>query len=217
MRERPILFNGEMVRAILDGRKTQTRISMEPQPRGDIVDFSTRHYTLTKSGARCRGYDSGYVCVPVLCPYGVPGDGLWVRETWQWCPVCGNTEWRADANEHGTFCRHCDGNLGKWKPSIHMFRQDSRIDLKVTGMRVERVQEISALDAMWEGIAIAHNPINRMTIEALGNASSTGLAAIDDFALLWDSINAKRGYSWESNPWVWVLEFEAIQGAADPT
>jgi len=199
MAEHPILFSGPMVRAILDGRKTQTRRVVKPQPAYHPVFQNELHW---------RGMDlnpdSTY-----RCPYGVPSDWLWVRETWMLDGADvrpAGMEWdrrviyRADNPENG--------ELFKWKPSIFMPRWASRLTLGITAVRVERLQEISAANAMWEGIERAHLLLNRLTIEALGNASSTGLAAIDDYAVLWDSLNAKRGYSWESNPWVWVITFE---------
>ena len=154
MKERPILFNAEMVRAILAGKKTQTRRPVKPQPRGDIVDFSARHYTRTKSGARCRGYDSGYVCVPVRCPYGVPGDLLWVRERINrrhaiWNDLSGATY---DADLSAVMGTGPDGSyLGRalcywqWQrdflPSIFMPRWASRINLEITDMQVEQATE----------------------------------------------------------------------------
>jgi hypothetical protein len=102
---------------------------------------------------------------------------------------------------------------GKTRPSIFMPRWASRLTLEVKDVRVERLQEISASDAMWEGLANAHEPINKKTIYKLGKYSSTGQAAIQEFAGLWDSINADRGFSWESNPWVWVVEFYLLRKA----
>lgn len=223
MKEHPILFNGEMVRAILGGRKTQTRRIMKPQPAmvGPILNW---HGFSVASGDR-----------PGVFGRYVPGDRLWVRETFQFvepdgwigrvveCPRADQwpfhpEDWRAGCRDVGIAYRAdgeadeqllCPEDVG-WRPSIFMFRWAYRITLEVTDVRIEQIQDISALDAMWEGIAKAHNPINKMMIEALGNASSTGLAVIDDFVVLWDSINAKRGYSWESNPWVWVVDFERV-------
>lgn len=158
MKERPIIFNGEMVRAILDGRKTQTRRVVKPAivnamdaPRG-TQDIAAGYPFIERPSG-------DMVSVVDLCPYGQPGDRLWVRETWGYSaklPMSAHStkdDWtwiaypelrayKADAPK-GNWC---------WKPSIHMPRWASRITLKVTGVRVERVQEISNGDAMAEGV-----------------------------------------------------------------
>ena len=166
MRERPILFSGAMVRAILDGTKTQTRRVMKP-PRLSARDWQTG--------------DSN-----IACPYGEAGDRLWVRETW--VNHFGHILHRADF-EPGSFEYGAKG----WKPSIHMPRAHSRLSLDITGVRVERLQDISAADKEAEGLPAA---------EGYGPAA---------FADLWDQINAKRGYSWASNPWVWVVSFARVR------
>jgi hypothetical protein len=165
MNERPILFSGEMVRAILEGRKTQTRRVIKPQLR-----------------------------INYKCPYGQPGDRLWVRETWQCFKP--NTEEIINPNTvniRALAYRATNEWRGKWRPSIHMPRWASRITLEITAVRVERLQDIGEVDAMREGDPTCEN------------------THIDWFRALWDSINAKRGYSWESNPWVWVVEFQRIR------
>ena len=177
MREHPIIFSGPMVRAILEGRKTQTRRVMRPKPTEPFLPFT----------AECP------------CPYGHPGDRLWVRETWR---VNGNKHDYAIASRDDVFYRADESyNEGVgWKPSIHMPRMFSRLPLEVTGVRVERVQDISYADCVAEGIVDVARAEKR--------TRRVGEAPIEQFAALWDSINAKRGYSWESNPWVWVVEFK---------
>ena len=135
-------------------------------------------------------FSSAFVAMPEnkLSPYGYAGDLLWVRETF--CPdwADGKVIYKADggsAKEAGY------KSEPRWRPSIHMPRSASRITLKVVNVRVERVQEISHHDVLAEG-------------GPFGNSGSSDV----DFAVLWNSINAKRGYSWGSNPWVWVVEFE---------
>jgi hypothetical protein len=189
-----------MVRAILDGRKTQTRrvIKRELDNRGlrycnEIVDWEDWHG------------------IPVKCPYGQPGDRLWVRETFAFwdtfndrkpSELSGNpgVEYMAGGtNLYGGTEPHLVGR-GKWRPSIHMPRWASRINLFVKDIRVERVQDISEEDARAEGTGPLRSD-GRMT---------NGFPASEGFADLWDSINEKRGYGWNKNPWVWVVEFEVI-------
>ena len=191
MSEKPILFNSEMVRAILDGRKTQTRRVVKPQP-----DFVTNYYEPNKPRAAWVGGSSDPALVK--CPYGQPGDALWVRETW----ACLGAEHVKPSKIAPGYTVHykADGvektwNVEQWRASIHMPRWASRISLRVTGVQVERVQDISGADAVAEGVE---------QIDSLTSARYR-------FVQLWNSINAKRGHSWDSNPWVWVVEFEVIK------
>lgn len=185
MKERPILFSGEMVRAILEGRKTMTRRVIKPQPAGEWAAPGK-----------------------TACPYGQPGDRLWVRETWRktnWTDEPNRGEWRVfwRATE-----KEDSRNNGLWRPSIHMPRWASRILLEVVSVRVERVQDISEEDARAEGVEWQNERpcwVNYLDRE---DWSPT---ARDSFRTLWDSINAKRGYGWDANPWVWVVEFKKIE------
>jgi len=214
MVERPILFNGDMVRAILSGRKTQTRrVIRRTKCIGWLIE---------------PGWSDEYVQHPgnhliECCPYGSPGDRLWVRETWAtvWPDIdreyaleeC-DLEYRADLPPGctdypgGWPAGEARGNpdAPKWKPSIHMPRWASRISLDVTGVRIERVQGISKRDAIAEGIrwseAFPEGYVRPGLYHGFGSAQQA-------FQSLWDDINAKRGYSWQSNPWVWVIEFRA--------
>jgi len=182
MKERPILFSGPMVRAILEGRKTQTRRVIKPQPVG-----SNYRIDLKKP----------------VCPYGRPGDRLWVRETFvrfdrsHWPPKYG---YKADTLGPGfEESEQARKDLGyKWRPSIFMPRAASRLDLEVLGVRVERIQEISSEGAMDEGV---YKKIDQ---------PANNFLPIPAFRELWDSINAKRGFAWESNPWVWVVDFRKL-------
>ncbi|MCZ6868114.1 MAG: hypothetical protein O7G84_01260 [Gammaproteobacteria bacterium] len=186
--ERPILFNGAMVRALLDGTKTQTRRIVKA-PKGFTVGTMTSGGVVEMISVKPDGNPWDVI----RCPYGVPGDRLWVRETFRYerCPAGAAVRYRADNHlrELGEPVRRDTVPNGRWRPSIHMFRCDSRITLEVTDVRVERVQDIT-----WEDV------------EAEGTEGADSAA----FADLWDSINAKRGYGWEANPWVWVVEFNAI-------
>lgn len=197
MRERPILFNGPMVRAILDWRKTQTRRAVKLQ-RCDGVHTDGPATCVPRLLATSEwGWDfstGGEIHGPMVrCPYGVPGDRLWVRETF-------NANWtdrviyRADG---GSAVEAGYASEPKWKPSIHMPRWASRITLEVTDVRVERIQDISEHDAIWEGC--------EPSVDASGVTP-----ARKHFAVLWDSINAKRGYGWGTNPWVWVVTFRKL-------
>ena len=188
MAEKPIIFSTAMVQAILGGRKTQTRRVIKTDDWPEMCDPVQNTITPTE-----WWFTDGMAPLgPFRCPYGKPGDALWVRETWQECAECGRVNWRAGANDHGHACQHCDEQLGKWRPSIFMPRWASRITLTVTGIRVERVQDISEADAQAEGVS--------------------AWIYVPEFKMLWDAINAKRGHSWASNPWVWVVEFEVKNG-----
>lgn len=202
MKERPILFSGETVRAILEGRKTQTRRVVKPQP-----DFT--YGSRNVSGGNLRNL-----------PFQV-GQTLWVRETWFYDRTTftngPNKPRDFDARDlyfraDGTCCQQvpecCCAEVGSpWRPSIHMPRWASRLTLEITGVRVERLQEISEEDAKAEGVepgclTCGENCIDR------GGCGYCRPAYRDSFCYLWDKLNASRGYSWDSNPFVWVVEFQ---------
>lgn len=227
--EKPILFSTEMVQAILDGRKTQTRRVIKPQPDNQVNCVNPCKNSEWEFGKDYYNGD-GEAIEYKKCPYGKPGDELWVRETFALREACDNKPpsecmedeavwYRADNNE-------LTGNAaGKWRPSIHMPREYSRIQLKVEDIRVERVQDISTEEIKAEGVQIPvsqdgspliglgekyspakYLPKGALSKENRGNVTEDDLYEIH-WASLWDSINADRGYSWESNPWVWVIEF----------
>jgi len=204
MREHPILFSGEQVKAILDGRKTQTRRVVKPQPYSlcDGVMYDPACGWLFKGGGILQ------------CPYGVPGDRLWARETWRISTGLQNDHnglvvykgngqkiiyWQDGHRIHNKlgFIEKDSPEALRWRPSIHMPRWASRITLEVTAVRVERLRDISIEDARAEGV------------EPMGSEGDSWRWRAS-FHYLWDSINVKRGYSWESNPWVWVVEFEQV-------
>jgi hypothetical protein len=168
-----------MVRAILDKRKTQTR---------RIVKGSNKYGVALGLGDTRVLWDK--------CPYGEPGDRLWVRETWG--PCAGGIVYRADG---ATFCP--DG--GKWKPSIHIPRWASRITLEIESRRVERLIEISNDDAIAEGLVYSDScwyPTDDPKV-------SPWMTALGAYRDLWESINGAG--SWDANPWVWVIQFSRIQ------
>ena len=183
MKERPILFSGSMVRAILEGRKTQTRrvIRFQPDEDGLAFDLIKRGWFDTSG----REYK---------CPYGQPGDRLWVRETFH--AYENRVIYRATI-PYGNF----DCHFKPWTPAIYMPRWASRITLEVTRVRVERLQGISEGDSQREGC-------ERPILQDMGPDLHpyTGYYR-DAFKNLWQSINGPG--SWEANPFVWVVEFKA--------
>lgn len=229
MKERPILFSGAMVRALLDGRKTQTRRVVKPQPPGGtayvIVDedpFGKGALCINSLGVDGRGGPiPGEIDAWRTCPYGTIGDRLWVRETFfDNNPGERDMEqvfYRADGEpdfDGESITRDGPG----WTPSIHMPRWASRLTLEITGVRVERVQDISEADARAEGIyecvsgfwwydPRTQNDLHRDRPTPEG---FTG-GAVGAYRDLWDSINGARpGCSWADNPFVWVLEFRRV-------
>lgn len=222
MTERPIIFSGDMVRAILDGRKTQTRRVLGFQPLEILtprnrtkrsLDQVTRMWSgtrtwfaLTERGQTVEGNRG----TAFRCKYGEVGDRLWVRETMRgeysparnrYCVAYqagGQTAWgNADAEWCGAQDWYTIAGTSqqatRWKPSIHMPRWASRLMLKITDVQVQRVQDISRLDADAEGF----EPTPSLPIDPR-----------DWFRSRWDEINAKRGFGWNANPWVWAITFQ---------
>lgn len=229
MKERPILFSAPMVRAILDGRKTMTRRIVKPQAA-----------ILTPVMAHGFGLPIPESSNPVIqCPYGKPGDRLWVRETFgfvgyafdenenrvDWIPdrpatpihelkfgsayfdgyviyaADGGFEWNAGDDATINTC-------SMWKPSIHMPRAVSRITLEITGVRVERLQDISEADATAEGAALDRGHCYVVS----GHEQWAHQTARGCFNSLWNSINGPCAF--EQNPWVWVVEFKRLESEA---
>lgn len=192
MSEKPILFSGPMVCAILDGRKTMTRRVIKSQP-------ATRLYQMGEGSswwAECDPWDRNEPINIIRCPYRV-GDLLWVRETWATVQATGETVYRAD----GVFS---DG--APWRPSIFMPRWASRITLEVTAVRAERLQDITEQDAMAEGIAQKGHYYGLP-----GDKESDYSTARAAFYYLWDLLTPKHGYSCEKNPAVWVYAFGRVE------
>ena len=207
MKERPIIFSGEMVRAILEGRKTQTRRVVKPQP--EAVHDGEPYWFI--GGYRAWNYrPSSAVPLraggnPLPCPYGQPGDRLWVRETWKPCFDDGSgTAYRA-ARTPGT-----PEHKGPWKPSTFMPRDRSRLTLVIESVRVERVQAITWADAAAEAVTIGKIR-QSVGYPAPWRGYMRDENPVEAFNRLWDSINAKSGFGWAVNPWVWVITFKRVE------
>jgi hypothetical protein len=214
--ERPILFSGAMVRAILDGRKTQTRRVVK-LVGSDVIEervVGSGEATSEVSWPFDTTWADGDDGSPwYACPYGEPGDRLWVRETWAHdgskAPPLYRASWQCKRDYPGVPCEH---GPDRWRPSIHMPRWASRITLEVTGVRVERLQAISEADAIAEGVERAdvvingHNEGTRYRDYTGPNDPSEWFnSARASFRSLWECINGPD--SWEVNPWVWCVEF----------
>lgn len=195
-RERGILMSGDNPKLIRDGRKTQTRRIMKPQPMGD--------------------WTGPMPCDAWPCPYGVAGDRIWVRETWALPPSY-------DPRQHGDlkteprigpvcywsdFAGRKPWDGSRWRPSIHMPRWASRITLEILKVRVERLQDISEADAIAE-LGAATTTLYGEPAWTVGD--TTWQIARNAYHDLWDSLHGKG--AWDANPWVWVLEFRRMQGS----
>lgn len=219
IKERGILFSGGMVRAILDGRKVQTRRVVKPQP----ILVGDRTWTWPDDG---RGSKASWWkeinpedCMTRFCPYQ-SGQHLWVRETW-----APNTVLPLSDRPHGDAIYRADGVYSaQWKPSIHMPRWASRITLEVVSVRIERLQSITEEDAIAEGVQIPINNHGYPVVRVSGryppcnygldrhHCQSTAMWYRSHFASLWDSINAERpGCAWKDNPFVWCISFRRIK------
>lgn len=206
IKERPIIFGGESIPPILTGDKTQTRRVIKPQP-GEPTD-PPQVCDITPG---------------IRCPYGQPGDRLWVRETFAllWPdlepvpPQQCNVEYRADnptAKYPGGWPEEEGGDLDcpRWGSPIHMPRWASRITLEIVRIRVERLKEITEADAIAEGLFRWKNAEGK-TYFGINRPDVWESDPRLTFKRLWNGINAKRGYGWDQNPWVWVVEFRRIQ------
>ena len=216
IKERPILFSAPMVRAIQEDRKTVTRRAVNPQP-----------VLCNRSGFNWKGHayglgsdDAGTVrnFSKVSCPFGKPGDRLWVRETH--ADIGCRLTYRADTDDGA----HCQ--VKKWTPAIHMFRRHSRILLEITDVRVERLQDISDEQARAEGIIPApktteHSHQFWRNYQLSGDGTFCVRTPKESFKSLWchvaggsfpkgEAAYKASQHSWDANPWVWVVEFEQI-------
>lgn len=201
MRERPILFSAPMVRAILAGTKTQTR----------RIYKNRKHPDFGCDIAGCELSREKQHVIDRACPYGQPGDRLWVRETFNLMAVRVNGEEFNPENYRAT--RTLPDPVLGWRPSIHMPRWASRILLEITAVRVERLNDISEADAMAEGInCYQFRPDDGFPLcDGYTHESDDGKCVLHESAVaayirLWEQINGPG--SWAANPWVWVVEFK---------
>ena len=209
MRERPILFSGPMVRAILAGTKTQTRRVAKPVRHPDLGNVYT-------PGALALEREPQHV-IDRTCPYGQPGDRLWVRATWNRFEPWSGTHYAANYDGFGIGPDddpdHIPDHKVRWRPSIHMPRAACRLVLEVTGVRVERLQDMTLDDLCEEGISelledpdsVPGRAFSRAEHAAIGGVPMQHIPEMYGFAALWDSLNGSS--SWSANPWVWVVEF----------
>lgn len=197
-----MIFNGEMVRAILDGRKTQTRrpYNWKRQPAMEMAERDDG--SLWPWAEDCE--NSGDIWIQ--CPFGEVGDRIWVRETFGDCGV--RLVYQAD-NDDGAKCK-----VERWTPSIHMPRWASRILLEITGVRVERLNGISETEAEAEGIDMDALADSQDCYDCIADHNMTGRpTAKGAFKYLWESIYGEE--NWQANPWVWVIEFKVVINVQD--
>jgi hypothetical protein len=219
VRERPIIFSGEMVRAILDGRKTQTRRVVQVRGR------DLRLFTRPNGSGWLTEHQRDPLGLLVPSPYGYTGDRLWVRETWAiglsvitsgvnagagFIPSYVRSEdvpWFAAQHENHKFSYPATDDYGedppRWRPSIFMPRFASRLTLEITNVRVERVQHIREPDAIAEGVTAPWMGSDRWDYKGPTDHREA-------FERLWNGLNARRGYGWDVNPLVWVIEFQQV-------
>lgn len=191
--ERPMLFNGDMVRAILEGRKTQTRREVKLSKH-----YSNCHLEIENKNLMVVNTQDQEARKEIYCPYGSVGDQLWVRETFG---LLGD---EAKHVLHYRATHYRDGKNMGWKPSIHMPRWASRIQLEITGIRVERLNDCSESDAKAEGV----KPDNETSKDVMDGIVPQ-LQHKEPYMRLWEKINGAG--SWAANPWVWVIEFKVVK------
>lgn len=207
MKEHPILFSTEMVKAILEGRKTQTRRIIKPQPFLN-KQYSSEEPTYKEWFSMNGSHNDSVEKWIQFCPHGKVGDQLWVRETW--AEVMEEEDLMfvykaSNIEELNTGDEDDNGNIFKWRPSIFMPRKASRIQLEIVNIRVERLDNISEEDAKAEGV----EGIDGKYLDYSNTKSKHYcLSAFSSYEELWIKINGKE--SWEKNPWVWIIEFKRI-------
>ncbi|NAO25914.1 hypothetical protein PsdCFBP2356_04870 [Pseudomonas syringae pv. dysoxyli] len=211
-KERPILFNGPMTHALLAGQKTVTRRLVQTPPRTPRTELAKGR------GAQTAGIHTAD------CPYGQPGDRLWVRETWIPCPDAGHESWSNHTFSYSAWVstgkkicdipaalrkpRHCiyridvagDSYGFKWRPSIHMPRWACRILLEITDVRTEKLQDITPEQAIAGGVLSCRDYLD---------PDGIGYSEDELFSILWVSLNGHE--NWNVNPWVWVVEFKQVK------
>jgi hypothetical protein len=222
MKCRPMLFSAPMVRALLAGRKTQTRRIVKMPPGVTHIDRDNLGWLAGDPSWRNCAW------IPLSCPYGERGNSLWVRETWAHVPVtayrCSDGVWQTDSPDDpdmaAVYAAGWDRSKpGRWRPSIHMPRWASRINLDITSVRIERLKGISEADAVAEGIEPASSGwVNYLwhgdheapaqTVDGWPHQFSNYSDPRGSYASLWERINGPD--SWDANPWVWVITFRVV-------
>ncbi|MFA5378198.1 MAG: hypothetical protein WC455_20765 [Dehalococcoidia bacterium] len=217
MKKHPILMSTTMIQAILDGRKTQTRRVIKPQPTisacGLILhgaEWLEQYMTSENEIVHIGDYSKRH-----RCPYGQVGDHLWCKETWASDCTCENPECNGVIYKAGYAGKIIPD---KWRPSIFLPRKFSRLTLEITEIRVQRVQEITDKEIQAEGVEVTFfepgefgiaNPCATGVVD-LPNGYTIYTTARGCFTALWNSINGKK-YPWESNPYVWAITFKVIR------
>ncbi|MGY2255082.1 hypothetical protein [Pseudomonas reactans] len=198
IKERPILFSAPMVRAILEGRKTVTRREVKKKAALDCL---------------AAEFEPAFLALPGnsdLCPYGKPGDRLWVRETWARVGNCDPGYLTFGATYPDCLPPELENipsaSEVRWKPSIHMFRRDSRILLEITDVRVERLQDITEEQAKAEGVRLYTDHAELGDWWHVDGIETYSADPRKSFELLWSSV----GGDWQANPWVWAVEFKRV-------
>lgn len=210
MKERPILFQGPMVRALLAGTKTQTRRVVKPQPPEECgpIDCGRYHPTIIdrhgdeQPGPEIFGAYDAWGQWGVRCPYGQPGDRLWVREAWKAHTTFDQLPPRDIPHSHVWYMAD-DGYKAesRYRQGMFMPRWASRITLEITAVRVEKLQDISEADAIAEGCSLE-------CMTPTGDDSGSAIHGPGGYIALWESINGPG--SWDVNPWLWVVEFKRV-------
>lgn len=206
-RERPILFSASMVRAILDGDKTQTRRVIKPRRRDEVPYIAVDKMVYSINEGEVGESEPCGDPRPLACPYGTAGDLLWVRETFG--KFWGGWKYRATDDRSGLAASN-------WKPSIHMPRAASRITLEIVKVRAERLQDITEKDARAEGVPVGKLVPTRIVVTDIAGKTTSSIGKAIDFTArgafchLWDGINGKRA-PWTANPLVWVVEFKRVR------
>jgi hypothetical protein len=232
MKEHPIIFSGEMVRAIIDWRKTQTRrvVKHAPPDTDPPTDWVWGLYDGLWYPHDGEYPDEGHYDT-YTCPYGQPGDELYIKEAWRtfsgmdernatdmaesckeagwdspWAPI----QYEADGHRDNWDVVPHD-EPGRYRHARFMPKWLSRLTLRVTNVRVERVQEINEKECWAEGLVRVDKPLRNLARATPVRGAPQLTVPRQAFAQLWDSINTKRGFGWDINPWVWVIEFERVE------
>ena len=224
MKERPILFSTPMIRALLAGTKTQTRRIVKWRGLQSGLNLGFSGLQIERIGSKWAlssptRTSHEYRSDPMPCPYGLPGDRLWVREAFRLCAEADATLPR-DTDEAYRIWYEADAphqpGFGKLRPGMFMPRWASRLTLEITGVRVERLNDISESDAQAEGIErvggeFSCSPWRNYRIGKPGEMSCHCSAKARSYMTLWESISGPG--SWTANPWVWVVEFRRVAEA----